>query len=285
LIHSKGLSHRDVKPDNLLLQSDNATSSWRVKLVDFGAARVKDNQIKLTKTGQIVGTPEYMAPEQLMGDEVDHRVDIYALGITLYECLTGSVPFPGTYAQVLLAVSSGKFPPISEVSPDVPKQVSQAIARAVSQKVGDRFDSVTSFLHALEVAAASPLVAANRDESVGVDHPAAAAAVKRRVFARASYMTPVRLLIAGDTPCDGRTEDISKGGVLVFLEHDIATDQRVRLRFALPITGKVVEVDALAKWSRAQRGRRVTGLEFASLPSEAGEAIERYVKLIGVPPK
>jgi hypothetical protein len=71
--------------------------------------------------------------------------------------------------------------------------------------------------------------------------------------------------------------------VLVLLENELASGQTVRLRFALPITGKIVEVDALAKWTRAQRGRRVTGLEFVKLPPEASEAVARYIKLMAAP--
>jgi serine/threonine protein kinase len=276
-VHGQGLIHRDVKPDNLLLQRDEKRGVWRVKLVDFGAARLNVNDVKLTQAGQILGTPEYMSPEQLMGEELDHRADIYALGITLYECLTGSVPFPGNFAQVLLGVSSGTYPPLKQASPDVPDALEALVARAISTRPQARFHDVTSMARELTRCAPNP-----QHEAPATKARVEEEFAKRRAYARASYITPVRLLTQAG-PSDGRSEDISQGGVLVLLENELASGQTVRLRFALPITGKIVEVDALAKWTRAQRGRRVTGLEFVKLPPEASEAVARYIKLMAAP--
>jgi c-di-GMP-binding flagellar brake protein YcgR len=88
------------------------------------------------------------------------------------------------------------------------------------------------------------------------------------------------LITEGAEPCDGRTEDISLGGVLVLLDSALDLGSQLRLRFSLPISGKVVDVAAVSKWERDHRGRRAVGLEFVNLPAEAGEAIQRYVELM-----
>ena len=274
--HARGLIHRDVKPDNMLLRRDARGVGWRVKLLDFGAAKLSSSDVKLTQSGQILGTPEYMSPEQLMGEEVDQRADIYGLGVTVYECLTGRVPFPGNFGQVLLAVSSSQYTPLTQIVPEVPEPLALAVARALAPKAPDRYPDVRSFALDLQ-SAIGEAAPTPRAES------AAAAPDKRRAFARASYVTPIRLLLQGGMHCDGRTEDISAGGVLVLLEHELAAGERVRLRFALPISGKVVEVEAIAKWTRGQPGRRVTGIEFMQLTHQARETITRYVQLMATP--
>ncbi|HEY6723907.1 MAG TPA: serine/threonine-protein kinase [Polyangiaceae bacterium] len=271
-VHEHGIIHRDIKPHNVLLRGTSDGASIYVKLVDFGAAMVEAVDVKLTKAGEILGTPEYMAPEQLLGETGGTSSDIYGLGVTLYECITGAVPYSGTFGQVLLAVSNGPYPTMRKHLPDVSPELDALVARAIATKVADRFPSMaalseamTTQLKALAVAKPPP-----RPET-------------RRAYSRAAYVTPVRLLLEGDTHCDGRTEDISEGGVLVFAERDLATGQRVRLRFAAPMSGVIVEVTATAKWAREQRGRRVTGLEFVNAPVDVIASIKQYISLIAPP--
>lgn len=267
-VHRRHMVHRDVKPHNILLRT-GPDGRMVVKLVDFGAALVEKVDVKLTQAGQVLGTPEYMSPEQLMGETVDQRSDVYSLGITLYECLTGDVPFSGNFGQVLLAASTGRYRPVREHAPDVPEHLAKVIEIAIAIKPDDRFQSMDHLAEALTghtgVSAARP------------------APLARRAFKRASYVAPVRVLLEAAPPCDGRTEDISEGGVLLFVERDIPVGQRVRLRFAAPMTGLVVEVGATAKWAREQRGRRVAGLEFIDPPADALESIRRYVELMAGP--
>ncbi len=99
--HTQGVVHRDLKPANLFLTRDRV-GALRVKILDFGIAKLGADQAQLTSTGVVIGTPNYMAPEQALGEKVDHRADIYALGIILYEMLAGVVPFQGETALAVL---------------------------------------------------------------------------------------------------------------------------------------------------------------------------------------
>jgi len=99
--HRRGIIHRDIKPSNVFVARDEQGNEV-VKVFDFGVARVPSEKNKLTQDGALLGTPEYMAPEQLLAREVDGRTDLYAVGVTLYECLAGVVPFEGNFGEVLL---------------------------------------------------------------------------------------------------------------------------------------------------------------------------------------
>lgn len=132
--HEQGVIHRDIKPQNLMMQPDGT-----LKVMDFGVARLRERSNQLTSTGMVVGTPAYMAPEQLMDDPVDARVDIYAAGVVMYECLTGHRPVDGSSPHVLMArmLSSNIRPPI-EVNPAVPKLLSAIVMRTLSKDANDR---------------------------------------------------------------------------------------------------------------------------------------------------
>jgi serine/threonine-protein kinase len=142
--HRAGLVHRDVKPSNILLCRDG-----RVKIADFGIAKA-DDQTELTQEGTLVGTATYLAPEQLLGGEVDGRTDLYSLGIVLYECLTGRVPFRGeTGAAVALArLHSDPVDP-RRVRADVPARLSVPIMRVLSRDPDDRYDAAADLRAAL----------------------------------------------------------------------------------------------------------------------------------------
>ena len=142
--HRAGLVHRDVKPSNILLCRDG-----RVKIADFGIAKAED-QTELTQEGTLVGTATYLAPEQLLGGEVDGRTDLYSLGIVLYECLTGRVPFRGeTGAAVALArLHSDPVDP-RRVRADVPTRLSVPIMRVLSRDPDQRYDAAADLRAAL----------------------------------------------------------------------------------------------------------------------------------------
>jgi serine/threonine protein kinase len=142
--HGKGVIHRDVKPHNVLIDE-----AGRVYLVDFGVAKMVESSSGLTATGMISGTPQYMAPEQITALTVDHRADIYSLGIVAYELLTGRVPFSAdTPIAVLMKHVSD---PIPLPSPDeVPEPMVRALLKCTAKKPEDRWPTTGAFVDALE---------------------------------------------------------------------------------------------------------------------------------------
>jgi len=121
--HSRGVVHRDLKPANVRID----LASDQIKLLDFGVARLEDAAV--TRTGVTLGTPAYMAPEQLTGDQADARSDVYALGVMLYELLCGRLPHPATtLGELLRAVSAGDPVPLGHWRPDLPAGLAQLVA-------------------------------------------------------------------------------------------------------------------------------------------------------------
>jgi len=144
--HAQGLIHRDIKPGNILLES----SHNRVKLTDFGLARVAED-VKLTSTGFVSGTPLYMSPEQAMGEDVDPRSDLFSLGAVLYEMCAGQPPFPGNSALAILRqISDGKLRPLREVNPVVPDWLAFSIERLLAKKPEDRIQSAAQLAELFE---------------------------------------------------------------------------------------------------------------------------------------
>jgi serine/threonine-protein kinase len=133
-VHRSGVVHRDVKPSNAIILRD-AAGLERVKLLDFGIAKVLEpsEDEKLTRTGAVIGTPAYMSPEQLLAEgDVDTQTDIYSLGVTMYECLSGTTPHQGSYAKALLSAAQGKAPPaLGSIAPETPQQLAAVVDRAM----------------------------------------------------------------------------------------------------------------------------------------------------------
>ena len=146
--HRAGLVHRDVKPENILLEGPER----RALLMDFGIARTGDGSLSaLTGTGTLVGTPHYMSPEQAVGDRtLDHRSDQYSLALVGYRMLTGRFPFEADTLQGLIFKQVAEVPsPVREVRPDVPQELSDALARALAKRPDDRFESMAAFAAAI----------------------------------------------------------------------------------------------------------------------------------------
>ena len=142
--HENGFIHRDLKPANIMIQPDGSAI-----LMDFGITKMTDASSSLTGTGAI-GTIDYMAPEQIAAAKhVDHRADIYSLGIILYEMLVGEKPFTGNAAQILFAHLQQPPPDARKLNPDLPEHISEAIQQAMAKSVDDRFQSVDMFLTTL----------------------------------------------------------------------------------------------------------------------------------------
>jgi eukaryotic-like serine/threonine-protein kinase len=131
--HRKGVVHRDIKPANVLVHWPSST----VKLTDFGLARLADSAN--TATGMMLGSPAYMAPEQLAGDVPTGRSDLYALGVTLFELLTGQAAFPGpTMGELLRQITQGPTPNLQVARPDLPPSLAQLVARLLARSAADR---------------------------------------------------------------------------------------------------------------------------------------------------
>lgn len=158
--HKAGVVHRDMKPDNVFLLRPGDGDEI-IKIVDFGIAQLRkpDEEAKsstprrrLTKTGMIFGTPEYMAPEQAAGRKADLRVDVYAVGLILFEMLTGTVPFTGdSFMAVLAAHLNDPVPSMLQFRPDlsISPELHAIVARALSKNPDDRFQTMTEFAAAL----------------------------------------------------------------------------------------------------------------------------------------
>ena len=143
--HAKGIVHRDVKPANLILLEGN-----RAKIMDFGIAKIASGVANLTSTGQFLGTPNYMAPEQIKGVQVDGRTDIFSLGICLYEMLTRRKPFGGdSLTSISYKIVHEPFPPLQEINPQIPEGYEEVVGHALAKDPARRFQRGKDFADAI----------------------------------------------------------------------------------------------------------------------------------------
>jgi serine/threonine protein kinase len=183
--HEKGLVHRDIKPSNVLIAE--AAGKEHCYLGDFGLTKRTGSLSGVSVAGEIVGTLEYVAPEQITGDALDERADVYSLGCVVYECLTGQSPFPRATDVALLWAHVHEEPtPPSQARPDLPKELDTVLARALAKEPGRRYRS------------AGELIAATKSALRLGDAPSAPEARSRRVYAVAGLgaLLAVALLAA-----------------------------------------------------------------------------------------
>ncbi len=146
-IHAHGVVHRDLKPENIMVDDED-----RIKLIDFGiAANVGSRRLTFTKFSQTIGTPDYISPEQVKGKRGDARSDLYAVGVMLYEMLTGKVPFSGPNAFVIMndRLLNNPIPP-REIDPEILPQLQEIIYRAMERNPSKRYPNAHQFIWDLE---------------------------------------------------------------------------------------------------------------------------------------
>jgi serine/threonine protein kinase/Tfp pilus assembly protein PilF len=193
--HEKGIVHRDIKSENIMV-----TPRGQAKIMDFGLARLT-GETRLTKTGMTMGTVAYMSPEQGRGEEIDHKSDIWSLGVVMYEMLAGRLPFCADYeAAVVYAILNEDPKPVTELRPDVPIELEHIIVRATEKNPDERYQNAGELL--------ADLTALSRDEEVAAAKPRPKAA---KPIGKSIAVLPFASLSDSKEDeyfSDGTTEDI-----------------------------------------------------------------------------
>jgi hypothetical protein len=148
--HRRGVVHRDIKPANVFLLADGT-----VKVTDFGIAHIESSN--LTQVGTVVGTPNYMSPEQIMGLPVDGRSDLFSAGVILYQFLTGERPFAGSSTTTMQKVLKEEPLPPSTLNVQLPPAIDAVVRRALAKRADDRFPTAQAFADALHAAMPAPM--------------------------------------------------------------------------------------------------------------------------------
>jgi serine/threonine protein kinase len=277
--HSRGIVHRDLKPENIYLVDFLGEGDF-VKLLDFGIAKlteVNEEGRKLTKTGMLFGTPEYMSPEQARGEHVDHRVDVYAMGCILFQLVTGRVPFEAENFMGVLSMHLTEPPP--EIPAVVferigaPAELAFVIDRALHKNRDQRYQTIDDLANAVREVCGDPIVdpASRNTASQTAVRAASVQAPERTTQAR---VTPAPVTPGTNPPTDTRQRTQWTGSLQVPTEEVSAPRQKSKL--PMIIGGILVAGAAAAAVFFATRGPKQdpgTNVPSASTPSGSQVAI------------
>jgi serine/threonine protein kinase len=267
--HRANVIHRDVKPGNLLVvRTDTAKT---VKLIDFGVAtEYEADAVDEGPPSAVVGTPYYMAPEHLAGRRVTPAADVYSFGATVYECLTGQVPFHGSFEQVYARAMTSPRPDVRKLRPDTPDALSELVVSCLAAEPAKRFKN------GIELAAA--LEAVMLEQDTGSSMPRLE--TSRRGHVRVPYRAPIEMKLPDGMVVEGAVQDLSAGGLLVTANRSIADNTDVTVRFPLP-SSVIVISSAIVRWTRSAESdtsRVALGVELVDLAQEYKQAIHEYVR-------
>ncbi|MFZ5443659.1 MAG: protein kinase domain-containing protein [Myxococcota bacterium] len=301
--HQAGVVHRDLKPENIMLVKRGRQDDF-VKILDFGIAKLHGNvPSRKTATGVIIGTPDYMAPEQAAGEVVDGRTDQYSVGVIAYEMLTGKTPFAGmSITQMLVAHLSQDPRPPHEVNPSVPPALSQVVMKALAKKPDARFKSAGDFGQALEVALKEAETSVGSGLRAAPVEPAADRATPAPVDAVLSRVTPVQPVVPAPPRHVARfdiqvkteqgavrtltCQDVSRAGCFV-VSHEPPPRVFSRVTVTIPAVGSVV-ADVVRHVTKEQAEAwhmpQGFGLQFANVRPEQREALDNLTRGLPVAP-
>ena len=302
--HERGIIHRDLKPANIIVTSDPELGE-QPKIIDFGLAKLATatEHAGLTRTGQLIGTPEYMAPEQIDGKAVDARADVYSLGCVLYNMLVGHPPFPGDDdIRVLYRQLHEPPTPPSSLVPGIPAHIDVILARALAKSAADRYADIRELANALNEAherrRTKPRVDVTMIANPIVPTPPIPPKVPTALIAATTLVVGAILgvLLARHRSSDGARASAASGGTSASAASEVPAAGHELLIVTTQPAGATVEIDGKALPERTPTVARgvVAGTHIVKLAHANYGIVERAVSIgpgeravvsVNLPPK
>jgi serine/threonine protein kinase len=274
--HQQGIIHRDLKPENVMLK-ESADGSLLVKVVDFGLAKLVTGEggsgTNLTQPGEVLGTPHYMAPEYYEGEEVDKRADIYAIGVILYEMLSGDAPFGGTVQSIIGGHLFKEPAPLFKANPSVDMKLNDVVQEALKKKRDERIGSASEFAQKLKAALKDSLNGAVESANVAAA-PISASGASGNLGARQTLAPAASAAESALADKLGKTGEIAGSSSTGNLEAGDPSSADIKRT-----TGKVnyntvaMQYDASSGQPLIKGGKDSSGLEKLKQPSPTGPVV------------